>query len=281
MKILVHLHLYYQDMLEQMLDLLKSLDQVNYDLYVTTSPDFSEQDKITNFHNQSKILPVPNRGYDLAPFVYVLQQVNLDDYDYIIKLHTKRDLPKPANLPNCSLLGGEWRNLLTGFLRSPQALQQALEQFEKHPQVGQLSHSLLIISAGKEDKEANHRAGEIMSQMGLKIKQKTFVAGTMFICRARLMQPLKKLQLTAQDFDAPLASHQGGTLAHALERVLGWMIWAQGYKISVYNQETLKDKLKILGYHIKKFVYRKYTNSKGVTRIKICKIPVYKSSKKL
>ena len=281
MKILVHLHLYYQDMLEQMLSLLKSLDDMDYDLYITTSPDFREQDKIKTFHSQSQILPVPNRGYDLAPFVYVLQQVNLDDYDYIIKLHTKRDLPQPANLPNCNLEGSKWRDLLTGFLASPQEVHQALEQFNKHPKLGQLSHSLLIISAGKEDKEANHRAGEIMSQMGLDAKQKTFVAGTMFICRAHLMQPLKKLNLTTQDFDTPLASHQGGTLAHALERVLGWMIWAQGYKIASYNQETLKDKLKILGFHIKKFAYRKYTNSKGITRIKICKIPVYKSSSKL
>ena len=281
MKILVHLHLYYLDMLEQMLDLLKSLDKVDYDLYVTTSSDFREQEKVKTFHPQSQILPVPNRGYDLAPFVYVLQQVNLDDYDYIIKLHTKRDLPKPATLPNCSLEGSDWRNLLTGFLHTTQTLQQALTQFDKFPQIGSLSHSLLIISAGKEDKEANLRAEKIMSQMGLKTKQKTFVAGTMFICRARLMLSLKKLNLQFQDFDAPLSNHQGGTLAHALERVLGWMIWSQGYKIASYNQETLKDKLKILGFHIKKFAYRKYTNSKGVTRIKICKIPVYKSSSKL
>ena len=135
MKILVHLHLYYQDMLEQMLDLLKSLDKVDYDLYVTTSPDFSEQEKIKNFHTQSQILPVPNRGYDLAPFVYVLQQVNLDEYDYIIKLHTKRDLPKPATLPNCSLEGSDWRNLLTGFLHSSQAFHQALRI--KKPIIGQ------------------------------------------------------------------------------------------------------------------------------------------------
>ncbi len=279
MKILVHLHLYYQDMLEQMLSLLKALDGFDYDLYLTTSPDFTRQEEVKLFHPSSQIIFVPNKGYDLAPFITVLQQVNLADYDYIIKLHTKRDLPKPANLPNCSLHGGEWRNLLTGFLSSPQAFQQTLDLFAQQPKLGQVSHSLLIISSGKEDKEANLRAEKIMSQMGLKIKQKTFVAGTMFICRAHLMKPLQKLNLTAQNFDAPLASHQGGTLAHALERVLGWMIWAQDYKIAPYNRETLSDKLKILGYHISKFVYRKYTNSKGVTRIKICKIPVYKSSK--
>lgn len=279
MKILVHLHLYYQDMLEQMLNLLKPLDGIDYDLYLTTSPDFMHQEKVNLFHQPSHIISVPNKGYDLAPFITVLQQVNLADYDYIIKLHTKRDLPQPANLPNCKLEGSKWRDLLTGFLSSTQVFQHTLELFAQQPQLGQISHSLLIISAGKEDKEANLRAEDIMSQMGLKVRQKTFVAGTMFICRAHLMEPLKKLNLTAQDFDAPLVSHQGGTLAHALERVLGWIIWAQGYKIAPYNQETLKDKLKILGYHIRKFVYRKYTNSKGITRIKICKIPVYKSSK--
>ena len=35
MKILVHLHLFYQDMLTEMLELLRNLDGYDYDLFAT------------------------------------------------------------------------------------------------------------------------------------------------------------------------------------------------------------------------------------------------------
>lgn len=40
---------------------------------------------------------VPNLGFDLGPFVYALDKVNLSDYSYVIKLHTKRDIPLNEN----------------------------------------------------------------------------------------------------------------------------------------------------------------------------------------
>ncbi len=276
MKILVHLHLYYTDMLPEMLKLLRALDGRDYDLFVTVVND----DKVLNeslraFKKDVQVIQVANRGYDLAPFLTVLQSVNLSDYDYLIKLHTKRNLPKPAYLPYGSFKNAEWRDCLTGFMKNKQAIDNSLSLLEQHSEIGMLSHWKLIVKAGKEDREANRRADEIMQKMGCSLKDRKFVAGTMFICRAGLMKPLLKLNYTVDDFDEPAPNHAGGTLAHAMERVLGWLVYAQNLQIASYKTFGIKQKLQVLLFKSRRFLYRKHTNTKGVTRIKICKIPVY------
>lgn len=230
MKILVHLHLYYADMLSEMINRLRSLEGRDYDLYVTLGKDDPLVKKdILSFKNDARILVVDNRGYDLAPFLAVLHEVDLDKYDYLIKLHTKRDLPAPAELPRCCFRGSQWRECLTGFMKDRTALDKALKLFIQKPEIGMLSHYKLLISAAKEDREANRRAEEIMQKLGLKVRDRHFIAGTMFICRAGIMKPLLRLPYTAADFDVPAADHAGGTLAHALERVLSWLVAAQGF----------------------------------------------------
>ena len=278
MKFLVHLHAYYQDMIPEILSYIQILPPEDYELFVTLNQKNQQTRELILKNNpKAQIQIVSNRGYDLAPFLSVIKQVNLNNYDFVLKLHTKRDLPAPAELPSCRFQKDEWRNCLLGFLRSSEIFSDTLKMFEKFPQIGMISHRNLLMVSGKEDREANRRAAEIMQLMGLRIAKKQFVAGTMFICRAKLMQPLQKLPYTDKDFDVPMANHQGGTLAHALERVLGWMILAQGYKIGSYEAWNLKAAIKKATYKLKRFLYRKHTNSKGVTHIKICKIPVYKS----
>ena len=278
MKILLHLHLYYADMLPEMLNNLRSLEGRDYDLFVTTvGENEALKTDILTFKKDAKILTVENRGYDLAPFLKVMQTVNLDEYDYVIKLHTKRDLANPAHLPCGNFKGAEWRQCLMGFLKNKQSIKSALEILEKNPQAGMVSHWKLIIRAGKEDREANRRAEEIMQKMNIPPTKRAFVAGTMFICRANLMKPLQKLEYTADDFDIPAPDHAGGTLAHAMERVLGWLVWAQNSQIVSYEKFGVKDFAQLCALKIGRFVYRKHTNAKGITRIKICKIPVFKS----
>ncbi len=275
MKILVHLHLYYADMLPEMLNSLRSLEGRAYDLYVTLVKDCETVKKeILAFKNDAQIMMVDNRGYDLAPFLKVLQSVSLDDYGYVIKLHTKRDLPKPAHLPYGCFKNSEWRNCLMGFLKDRQTFVEAYNLLEKHSEIGMLSHWKLIVKSGKEDREATRRAEEIMQQLGLPPKERRFVAGTMFICRAKLMKPLLRLNYMANDFDVPAPNHAGGTLAHAMERVLGWLVYAQNSQIASYEPFSFGKKLQVLLFKSRRFLYRKHTNSKGITRIKICKIPV-------
>ena len=111
MKLLVHLNLYYQNQLDWFLKKLKNIT-VNYDLYVTVV-DKNENivQKIKQFKNDAHIMQVGNMGYDVYPFYQVLQNVNLDDYDCVLKIHTKSDADARAWVFNEILYRGpDWRN---------------------------------------------------------------------------------------------------------------------------------------------------------------------------
>ena len=90
-KISVHLHLYYVDQLDDLLSRLQCLNGYSYDLYVTLiNNDEFIRNKILVFKPDAYIWQVPNLGYDIGPFIDFFHKIDLDDYDYIIKVQTKR-----------------------------------------------------------------------------------------------------------------------------------------------------------------------------------------------
>lgn len=278
MKILVHLHLYYQNMLPEMLGHLANLDGYDYDLYVTiVKPEEQSINQLKTFKPDSKIIAVENRGYDVAPFVHVLQQVDLDSYDYIIKIHTKQTLKSKAYLPNVTFVKNQWRNLLFGFMENKEQFRQTIALFEDQD-VGMVSHYNLIIKAKTEDKVANQRADGLMQKMCLVSKEKKYVAGTMFMVRAGLFKPLQNHPHQMEDFELYNQDVLGGSLAHAYERLFGYAISAQKHKIVSYVPET---KL-IATWHLLRKIWLKTLrtlvqvkiNRKNKLIIKICKIPV-------
>ena len=279
MKICVFMHLFYTEMLDELLSYLQTLSSVpelEYDLVVTLCSSDSEiEQKIYAFKDNAQIIFVPNRGYDVAPFLQAVKSVHLHNYDYLIKIHSKRNLSSPAYLPSCCLEGDAWRKKLLEFIATPENFASALSQFEKNQKIGMITSPELIISSAKQDIEADRKAEKVLRGMGLVLKDKSFVAGTMFMARASLFRLWKHLPYTASDFEEFDPTHKGGSLAHALERVLGFMVTAQGYKISPYYPISLKYRLKTLTYHLKNFFFYKRVNSKGKLHIKICKIPVY------
>lgn len=278
MKILVHLHLYYQNMLPEMLGYLANLDGYDYDLYVTVvKPEAQSINQLKDFKPDAKIIAVENRGYDVAPFVYVLQQVDLNSYDYIIKIHTKQTLKSKAYLPNVTFVKNQWRNLLFGFMENKEQFRQTIALFDDQD-VGMVSHYNLIIKAKTEDKVANQRADGLMQKMGLVSKEKKYVAGTMFMVRAGLFKPLQNHPHQLEDFELYNQDVLGGSLAHAYERLFGYVISAQKHKIVSYTPET---KLTTMGHLLRKIglktartLVQVKINRKNKLIIKICKIPV-------
>ena len=113
-KVLVHLHLYYSNQIDYMLNKLKNINNCEWDLFVTVC---NEDNKITNklkaFKPDVKIIKVNNAGYDIWPFIQVLNKVELGNYNYILKIHTKNYRKEKAG--RCGK-GFKWRNLLIDAL---------------------------------------------------------------------------------------------------------------------------------------------------------------------
>ena len=112
-KILVHLHLYYHNQIDYFIGKLKNICNCDWDLYVTICEENEEsKNKILQLKPDAKIIKVENIGYDIWPFIQVCRMVNLDDYDYVLKIHTKNyraksHLFKEANV---KIKGYSWRD---------------------------------------------------------------------------------------------------------------------------------------------------------------------------
>ena len=278
MKILVHLHLFYQDMLPEMLTLLRSLDGYEYDLFATVvnaSPETLAE--LRRFKPEVTVIDVENRGYDVAPFVRVLQLADLSRYDYVIKLHTKQNLKRRAWLKNVSFTGSGWRRLLVSFMASSEQLRRTLALF-RNPETGMVSHYNLIIEAEREDRLANARADKMLAEMGLRTEDRRFVAGTMFIVRAELLRPLKDYPCRMSDFEPYNGETPGGTLAHVYERLFGFVVTAQGQKIVSCEEETgavrFGHLLRRVALAVGRTVLQIKVNRKNRLIVKVFKIPL-------
>ena len=88
-RLLVHLHLHYQDQTDFFLGLLSNIT-IPYELVVTLTDDNPEVcGKILSRKPDARILHTHNCGYDVYPFFQAMKEYDLSRFDYILKLHTK------------------------------------------------------------------------------------------------------------------------------------------------------------------------------------------------
>lgn len=294
MKILVHLHLYYVEQWGLMREHLQSLEGINYDLYITHTEDNPELlKKIESFKSDAHILKVKNLGYDVGPFFEVLKMVDLDNYDYCIKLHTKRDFPGSVTVNCVNLSGARWRNCLLSFLKDKATFFKALHAFEHDQTLGMVGcKPLICIAYTKTRREYEkwmlHETQTLLSKLSMSPNPKDrciFIAGTMFMVRASLLKPLKSLNFNIDDFTlADRTDYKD--LAHVMEYLLGWLITSslipgssEHYSIAdPYSSKTRRCYWALCRYlrKLRRFVLRVQTDEDtGITQIKLFKIPVF------
>lgn len=274
----VHLHLYYVEQIDEVLTKLANLQDVDYDLYVTmTKEDADVWSKIKRFNPQSQIWLVSNRGYDIGPFVEFLHRINLDDYKYILKVHTKSKYSKNyTHLNNMRFDNALWgRVLWDALLATPKRVLHDLKLLED-AQTGMLSSSYCINKEKRNYNKLLLQINQKLNDMNLdKTNEPEFVAGSMFYARADLLKPLLSLQLN--DFAITDGAIKEGTLAHVMERVMGAMIASQGYKIS--GVSDWYPRLLCWKTAFKRFVYQRKVTANNKLLIKVLKLPIY--SKKI
>ncbi len=94
--ILAIVHVYYPEIWPELEECLLNIT-VPYELYVTTNEQNKDiQNDVLKLKKDAHFEIVENRGYDVGPFMQIINKINLDDYSYVVKLHTKRNLPSEA-----------------------------------------------------------------------------------------------------------------------------------------------------------------------------------------
>lgn len=270
--ILIHTHVFYLNIFQQMRPLLDDIIK-NYPTECWFTYIEGNEEIQAELKDYEHVLPVSNQGFDIAPYLKVLNQVNLSKYSYIIKLHTKRDVPLGSVLKNCDVGGERWRERLLSFLK-PDHFCACMQAFAQDEKLGMVADNMLIFSKEPSDNAAWEKSIALMNQHGYTPKRCAFVAGTMFMCRANLMKFV--LEVFSKKEFKPTRREDVLTLAHVAERFMGHAIYAQGYTIRCpyvpkWQQMVFLDYI----IAIKRcFFYRKVT-TKGQLLIKVCKIPVY------
>jgi lipopolysaccharide biosynthesis protein len=226
-KVCVILHLYYIDLWGYFLPYLKRID-TDIDLYVTITDGHSGfftdiHDAIMSEFPKTYIYSLPNRGMDVAPFLYVMNEILLSKktYDVIVKLHSKKSLAHSFEL------GERWRNQLTDALLGSLPKIQGGYLYCNGSDSAMVGSSAWIQTqkvAGFEQQFFNDE---------ITFSDYEFVAGTMFMANFYLIMDWFVHNNIYDRFYKEFADGYigDGSIAHQLERVLGCLVKLKGNKI--------------------------------------------------
>ncbi len=264
-KILVHLHLYYHDQLDYFIKKLKNITG-NYDLYVTVvNLEEKVVEKLKQFKSDVKILKVANRGYDIWPFWNILQQVNLDDYFAVLKIHTKNCRDTIWMKEGIPYTGFDWRNdLIDPLIGNKFLFRNCINKLKK-------SNCGMVYSKNLERTIENDTQKEITKKLCTLFKydyfKSPFACGTMFLIKSNCLSDFKNYKFMEGDFSAISLTGSVGTLAHSIETFFGIIVVNKGmYSIGVHNIRTKIKDLKRKFNKLFKKRTKRYSND--VTYIK-------------
>lgn len=226
-KVCVILHLYYVDLWSYFLPYLKRID-TDIDLYVTITDGHSGQftdihDAIISEFPEAFIYSLQNRGMDVAPFLFVMNDVFLRrrTYDVMIKLHSKKSLAHSYEL------GERWRNQLTD------ALLGSLPKLQNGYFACVGSNNTMVGSSAWIQNQNILGYEQQFFKEEITFSHYEFVAGTMFMANFNLiMDWFVQNSIYDRFYKEFEDGYVGdGSVAHQLERVLGCLVKLNGNQI--------------------------------------------------
>jgi len=225
----VLLHLYYSDLIDWFAERLNR-DAPELDQIITFPVTWSsaELDAMRAAFPRAQLVPTPNRGRDVAPFIAALHAAKLAGHELFVKLHSKRS-------PHRSL-GDQWRNELYDGLLG-QAVDRTLDRFRRNPRLGMLACSKSRMFLSDPDVMDNNIESVLDAAKVLKLSPSAstpFVAGTMFWGKvdafAKLVENRRDLKFEEE------MGKVDGTLAHALERLMCEICSTAGFQVEFLDE---------------------------------------------
>lgn len=199
--IAIILHIYHTDLWRYFEEKLKSLD-TQFDLYITLCDEVEDISKdILKSFPSANITKYPNKGQDIGPFLKVIKDIRHKDYDYLIKLHTKKC---EYNLS----LGNNWRDeLVNPLISSDRKIKENISTL----------------------KQAEYK---MCGSKKWLLEQNSFIGGTMFMVDFQAYKQILIDKLIDEWYEKmPNGYVQDHSFTHDIERLLGKIILGAGFKI--------------------------------------------------
>ena len=233
-KVLVVLHIFYHDQTDYFIEKLSHINGCEWDLLVTyTSENEATIRKIKEFKPDATLMKADNVGYDVLPFIKAIKSVDIDSYDYVLKLHTKnRSTKKVIKLNGKKLSGVDWGDLLVNsLLKSPEKFGKCLGTMENSPKIGMVCSLELYVGLTKRRAEDMSMLEEECRRIGLEVTRGKFCAGSMFLIRTECLKKIINSEPQPEKWVAG-PSHNIGTMAHVYERIFCIAVLDAGYRCS-------------------------------------------------
>lgn len=232
-RVALHLHVYYPDLLGDMLERL-SMNAARPDLFVSVPDEkvAAVVRKMTRkFAKQLvRVEVVPNVGRDLGPMLTAFGSAFIDHYDIVGHLHTK----KSVDLAHEDTAKVWCRFLMENLLGGKACMaDRILGRMTNDPSIGMVfPDDPNIVGWGANRPHAE----QLAARLGLADfpENLAFPVGSMFWARTGAIRPLLELGLDWQDYPAEPLPYDGSML-HAIERLLPLVAEKQSTRIVLTN----------------------------------------------
>lgn len=228
LRIGVHIHAYYPDLLNGILERME-LNKLECD-YLISTPNADAAVEVENilankaYRHRCFVRQTANRGRDIGPF-FTGFKAELQNYDVVGHFHTKKS-------PHVTLshLVPDWiefllENMIGGRCRSADAI---LSAFSKNRELGLVFADDPHLIGWDKNRSFAARLATKMHLAPLTSGFFPFPVGTMFWARPRALSPLFDLNLQWEDYPGePLPID--GSMLHALERLLPRVVEHTGF----------------------------------------------------
>jgi lipopolysaccharide biosynthesis protein len=225
----VILHLFYPELWEEIRGYLERLNG-DFDLYVSIAKNDNQSAQvISEKFPDAFVLEIDNRGRDIAPFLEIFRHIYPMGYKYVCKIHTKKS---PHRID-----GDVWRRDLLGKLLGSQRTVNAIKASLDNGQFGLVAPAGHMLDANRQYGANRQWLERLRRKLGFDLLRNPaqFAAGSMFWFKPQALFPMLHLPIRLEDFEFEQGSVDG-TLAHALERVIGILPGQIGYRLGVSNR---------------------------------------------
>lgn len=240
--LLVHLHLFYTNQADYFIEKLSHVNSCRWDLIITLSKNDPETEaKISMAYPNAIFMITENRGYDIWPFLHVINTINIRNYDFVLKLHSKNSNPKSDGINGISYKNYELRDaLVDSYLKDDKQFLHVLRYMEEHPQTGMYCNQAFYKQVSEGLPEDLDLLKNEMVALGLSVNDWHFCAGSMFFARTGPYEFLKKKNIGPNKFPDGGKSHTIGTMAHVYERIISFVVTALGLSIDRFSTSFLQ-----------------------------------------
>lgn len=229
-RVLVICHLFYFSALPEIRQYLRNLAPYHPDYVFTYARGFCDETELESLRSLGNVelRPYDNLGYDLAPFLDVLESVDLDSYDVIVKLHSK-STERERLVYGLRFGRREWFIRLFDGIVGPFTAHRAIDLLVNDEKAGLVAESKCLSFV--DPPYIRRMICDRLSKRGLPepVDGYHFVGGTCFAARAQALKALKELHIVPHDFEN--VRYGVFSLAHALEREMCSLVMAQGLEL--------------------------------------------------